>query len=1106
MNKKGIQQIKCLTTIFVAFVLCMLHTPASAQTSPVTLQMENAKLEEVIKAIEDQTRYLFLYKRGVDLNQRVSVQVATRPLKEALDQLVSKTDLQYTVQDLQIILSVRPKSTASQTSVQGTVTDGASPIIGATVVIAGTTRGTSTDALGHYLLSDVAVGNRLTVSCIGYEPLDVVYNGQTTLNVVLKDAVTELESVVVTALGIKREQKALSYNVQQVNQSDYTLVKDANLINSLAGKVAGATINSSSSGVGGAAKVVLRGVKSIEQSNNALYVIDGIPMHNFGGGGAKEQGSKGATEGIADINPDDIESISVLTGAAAAALYGSNAANGAIVITTKRGEAGKLRVNVSSHTEFMNPLVLPRFQNRYGTGSRGKAAGSTTYSWGAKLTPAGEMGYSPEEFFDTGVVCTNSVNLSGGTEKNQTFFSAAALNSDGIIPNNTYNRYNFNIRNTTSFLKDKLTLDVSATYIIQNDRNMTNQGVYSNPLVPAYLFPRGDDFSLARSFERWDPARQIMTMYWPQGEGDLRMQNPYWIAHRNLRNNDKKRYMLSASLSYDILDWLNVAGRIRIDNTNNLYTQKLYASSAPTLTEGSSQGHYTEARNNDSQVYGDALVNINKRLGDFSFVANIGASIVSTKADESVYQGPIAEDGIPNVFTVYAVDRTKSRARRDRWQEQTQSIFANIEVGWKSMIYLTLTGRNDWASQLANSPQSSFFYPSVGLSLIVSQMAELPKAIDYLKIRGSYSSVGTPFPRHLTSPTYEYDESSLSWKPKTHYPIGQLYPERTNSWEIGLDMRLFKDFNLSATFYRADTSNQTFDPKISVSSGYSTIYLQTGHVRNTGFEGLVGFGHGWRDFRWESTYTFSWNQNKIIELVKDYRHPETGELISKDRLDIKGLGKAKFILKEGGSIGDLYTNSDFKTDVNGKIEVDPSGNLVTRDNFPDMKLGSVLPKYNMSWGNSFSWRGIQASALITARIGGVVYSATQAAMDQYGVSEVSAAARDAGGVVVNGRSRVDAETWYTAAGSQSGLPQYYTYSATNVRLQEASIGYTIPRKWLGGWLDITVSFVGRNLCMIYNKAPFDPESVATTENHYQGIDYFMIPSTRNLGFNIKLNF
>ena len=290
--------------------------------------------------------------------------------------------------------------------------------------------------------------------------------------------------------------------------------------------------------------------------------------------------------------------------------------------------------------------------------------------------------------------------------------------------------------------------------------------------------------------------------------------------------------MLSASLSYDITDWLNISGRVRVDNSSTKYEQKLYASSNTTLTEGSAQGFYAISKPDETQVYADALANINKRLGDYSIVVNIGASIVDNKYDELSYRGPIRANGIPNVFNVFDLDNTQKKARQDEWEEQTQSIFASAEVGWKSMLYLTLTGRNDWASQLANSSSTCFFYPSIGLSAVVSEMVKLPSFVDYLKVRGSFSSVGMPYPRNLTSPTFEYDETTQTWKPKTHYPIGDLKPERTDSWELGLDMRLFKDFNLSLSWYLANTFNQTFDPKISVSSGYTTIYLQTGYVRN----------------------------------------------------------------------------------------------------------------------------------------------------------------------------------------------------------------------------------------------------------------------------------
>lgn len=1096
---------------FVLFLfMVVIQTTAFAQSGmKITIQKENITVIEALKEVEKQSKLSVGYNDSQLIDKpAINLNLKNIDLEKALSIILKGTGFTYGIKRNYINIIPQPKTgTVVVKQVTGRVVDEKNePLIGVNIRVEGTDDGTVTDLEGKYVIK-ASIGSILSFTYIGYISSYVKIADKNVYNIQMSANVEALNEVVVTALGIKREQKALSYNVQQVKSDQLTNVKDANFINSLNGKVAGVNINSSSSGVGGASKVVMRGTKSIEQSSNALYVIDGIPMFNFGGGGSMENGSQGVTESIADINPDDIESISVLTGAAAAALYGSNAANGVIVINTKRGKVGKLQVSVSSNTEFAKPFVLPHFQNRYGTGSSGKAGNSTTLSWGTLLNDVSRRNYEPRDFFDTGITYTNSVTLSTGTDKNQTFFSAAAVNSEGIVPNNRYNRFNFTFRNTTNFLNDRMKLDVGASYIIQNDRNMTNQGAYSNPIVPVYLFPRGDDFNLIKVFERWDPARKIKTMFWPQGEGDLRMQNPYWIAYRNLRTNGKKRYMLSASLSYDITDWLNISGRVRVDNSSTKYEQKLYASSNTTLTEGSAQGFYAISKPDETQVYADALANINKRLGDYSIVVNIGASIVDNKYDELSYRGPIRANGIPNVFNVFDLDNTQKKARQDEWEEQTQSIFASAEVGWKSMFYLTLTGRNDWASQLANSSSTCFFYPSIGLSAVVSEMVKLPSFVDYLKVRSSFSSVGMPYPRNLTSPTFEYDETTQTWKPKTHYPIGDLKPERTDSWEFGLDMRLFKDFNLSLSWYLANTFNQTFDPKISVSSGYTTIYLQTGYVRNQGVELSFGYGHTWKkDFRWQSNFTLSHNKNKIIELVRDYLHPETGEPINKDRLDVGGLGKARFILKTGGSLGDLYTQSDLKRDDNGMVEISPAGTLVTVNNRPDIKLGSVFPKCNLAWNNQFSWKGFNISALVTARIGGIVYSATAAAMDQYGVSESSAVARDNGGVLVNGRNRVDAQTWFTAIGSQSGLPQYYTYSATNIRLQEAAIGYTLPRKWLHDVCDIQLSVVGRNLCMIYNKAPFDPEAVATTGNYYQGIDFFMLPSTRNVGLNVKINF
>lgn len=1072
----------------------------------LNLELKNVTLDSALDSIKAQSPFTFIVGQ-VDLVRKVSISMKNETIGNVCAKLFTPLGIDYKINGHYIYLSDRPK--VEQRTVSGTVIDhNGLPIPGASVFVQGTTTGTTTDIDGRFtlLVPGNLLGGSLEFNSLGYEIVRMVIGSNKNFTVTLNEEAVSLEGTVVTALGIRRDQKALSYNVREVNAELLTSVKDANFINSLAGKVAGVAINTSSSGVGGASKVVLRGNKSISQSSNALYVIDGIPMYNFGGGGGTEFDSKGASESIADLNPEDIQSISVLTGAAAAALYGSQAANGAVMITTKKGQSGKLKVSFSSNTEFLSPFRLPEFQNRYGTGLNGRDSGSGVYSWGAYIPEGARYNYSPNDYFETGHTYTNAFSISGGTDKNQTYFSAAAVNSDGIIPNNIYDRYNFTFRNTSYFLKDKLKLDASASYIMQKDQNMTNQGVYANPLTSAYLFPRGENFDLYRNFERHNSGTKLMEQFWGDDlAGDLRMQNPYWINYRNLRNNNKRRYMLSLNVNYDILDWLNIAGRVRIDNANNLYTQKYYATTEATISEGGKNGHYTEARTYDTQTYADIMVNVNKSWQDWSLVANLGASLNDIKTDELRYGGPIQENGLANVFNVFDLDDTKKRASKSGWHDQTRSIFGSLELGWKKMLYLTLTGRNDWASQLAGSSSKSFFYPSAGLSWIPTGLWDMG-ALSYLKVRGSVASVGMPFPRFLTIPTYEYDATSKIWKDKTHYPIGDLKPERTLTYEVGLEARLWQDLSINLSWYLADTYNQTFDPQLPPSSSYSTIYLQTGSVRNTGVEASVGYNHTWHGFTWDSNFTFSWNWNEILELAGDAKNPITGEALNLPKLDIKALGKAKYVLKQGGSLGDLYTTSAIMGSDKGYIEVDENGNITIDDIGTDIFLGSVFPKYNLAWRNDLSYNGIHLGFLFSGRIGGVCYSATQANLDLYGVSEASADARDAGGVLVNGREWMDAQKWYQAIGSQSGLPLYYTYSATNFRLQELSIGYTLPRKLFRDKCSLTISAVGHNLWMIYCKAPFDPEAIASTGNNYQGIDYFMMPSLRSMGFNIKLDF
>lgn len=1125
---------KCSKKLLRALLLSTLFAvPSQFASAQLNIALSNAQLGTMIKQIQSQSQYQFFYDDDLADTPISSVNVKDASVEEVLNTALAGKGISYRVDENVVYLSKASTSpSASSTSLKaaqqqtktliGRIIDAkGEPLIGVTVIEKGTTNGAITDFDGNYSLSvpDAAV---LQYSYVGYQTVEMSVAGKNVIDITMKEDTEVLEEVVVTALGIKRSEKALSYNVQQVNAEELTRNKDANFINSLSGKVAGVTINASSSGVGGVSKVVMRGTKSIMQSSNALYVIDGVPMYAGTNEGGTEFSSKGATEPIADINPEDIESMSVLTGAAAAALYGSDAANGAIVITTKKGKEGRLSITVNSNTEFTNTFVTPSFQNRYGTGSS-LTEGDQIHSWGKRLNESNSYGFDPvSDYFQTGITGTESISLSTGTDKNQTYASAAAVNSRGIVPNNKYSRYNFSFRNTTSFLDDKMTLDVGATYVLQKDQNMVNQGTYNNPIVGAYLFPRGNDWEDIKMYERYDPVRKINTQYWPVGDAGIVMQNPYWVNYRQLRNNDKDRYMLNASLSYKILDWLSVSGRVRLDNSINTYTEKYYAGTNTQMTEMSTRGLYTNATSKDKQLYADFLVNINKTFGeDWSLQANIGTSFTDMRSDVLEIRGPIADGtsafegetpGLANEFNIQNLSAKKTSRLQSGWREQTQSIFASAEVGYKSTYYLTLTGRNDWPSQLAgpNSTSKSFFYPSVGASVVLSEL--MPNLnqdyLSYMKLRASFASVGTAFERYIANPRYEWDSSTGQWSNTTQYPLYNLKPERTESWEVGLTMRFLKDFNLDLTYYNTVTKNQTFNPELGV-SGYSALYIQTGAVRNQGIELSLGYEKEWNKFRWSSNYTFSTNQNKILELADNAINPATGESFSISTLNMGGLGSARFLLKEGGSMGDIYSNRDLKRDANGNIYVDATGQIATEtiSNVDDyIKLGSVLPKANMAWRNDFSWNNFRFGFMISARLGGVVFSRTQAMLDDFGVSEATAEARDLGYVLVNGNDQINPEAWYRGIGSGDAVAQYYTYSATNVRLQEASIGYTFPRKMLGDVCDLTISLVGRNLWMLYCKAPFDPENVASTNNFYQGIDYFMMPSTRNIGCSVTLKF
>ena len=1015
--------------------------------------------------------------------------------------------LAFTVGPMGIAATSLPQaqSGTEQHMVTGQVLDeNGEPIIGATVSIKGTNVNAVTDFDGRFSIK-ASHGAMLTVSYVGYGTRDLlVDSSDMTIN--LQQDAQVLNEVVVTALGIKKEAKSLSYNVQQVNGDVLMRVQDANFVNSLAGKVAGVTINASATGAGGSSRVVMRGAKSINGNNNVLYVVDGIPMQNL----SSEQpegifaGAGQTGDATSNINPDDIESISALTGPSAAALYGANAANGVILITTKRGRAGRVDVTYNGSFQFSRPFVLPRFQNQYGPSEVG-----SYFSWGEKLATPSD--YRPADFFQTGANIANSVSLSTGSEKNQTYLSLGTTNAQGIIHSNNYDRYNVSLRNTTNFLDDRMTLDLGYMFTTVKEQNMISQGQYHNPLVPVYLFPAGDDFSKLGYFERYDTGRNFPVQYWPYNY-DISMENPYWETERERFINHKERHQATVSLNWKIAPWFDITGRVKYDKSSDKYEEKFYAST--NTLYASKYGHYGLRNVSNRQMYAEAFAKFDKYFyvdgGHLSLSGVLGTSFDQRDNSIEGFSGHLK--GTANKFTLANVETSNSTFKpvQSGYRTQLQSVYATAQLGVISVVYLDVTARNDWSSKL----EKSYFYWSGGASFIwtdaLSELGIKSSWLDYFKTRIGYSQVGNePNEPFLTRETYAINPSTGLAETSTRM-LTDLKPERTDSWEAGFDMHMFRSrLRVNTTLYKSRTRNQFFYPTLPASSGYTSAVVNGGRVDNEGVELTARYIQPIGALTWETFLTWTLNQNKVKELLKNWRNPIDGEIYSLDELYMGGTSGYQIRLTEGGTLSDVYV-STLKTDEHGAIYVNPERQTVEanpNNNAYYIYAGKAAPRYNLSWGNTLSFKGITLSALLAYRYGGIVVSETQAILDYYGASQATQDARNDGGVVINGK-KINAQGYYQTVGNPNGtVDSRYVYSATNLRLAELSLSYDVPvNRWVKWLKGLNVAFVAHNLCMLYNKAPYDPEATSNTGTYYQGIDYFMQPSLRTMGFNVKLKF
>ncbi len=992
---------------------------------------------------------------------------------------------------------------AQTTEVQGVVTSGedGSTMPGVNVVVKGTTTGTTTDLNGWYSIKVPEGKNTLTFSYIGFQTVDVDINGRTKINVVLQPDNLKLDEVVVTALGISKEKKSLAYSTQQVKSDELTAVKTANPINALNGKVAGMTINKSASGTGGSVRITLRGNKST-RNNQPLYVIDGVPVLNYSPnqpgsvwGGTNANGSPGVDGGdaISNINPDDIESISVLKGATAAALYGSQAANGVIMITTKKGKEGKTTINFSSNFTVDQPAVMPDFQYRYGQ----DAAGGE-FSWGDKLSQ--EAPDHVKDFFKTGTTWINSISFSGGNKKAQTYVSYANTSAGGIVPQNDFGRHNFDMKETASFFDGVVNLTANVSLLHEKNHNRPVTGLYWNPLTGLYLFPRGMDFNRYKEdYEVYDPTRNLMAQNWFTDSD--KQQNPYWIINRNTMDSKKDRVFAMAALDIKLTKGLKLIARGNIDKS--WYTYELKANATTQATLSNTNGRYILQHTNGSQAYGEMLLNYELHKEKYYLSVNAGGSI----RDEQIYGeyfDPFPGNlRVANVFSVQNFLQPGNVLSQSLRRRQLHSIYASAQFGWKSMLYVDLTGRNDWSSTL---PDQSYFYPSLGVSWVASEIIDADW-LNFLKIRASYAMVGNDVDPYVANmPPFYVTSNGVETNTLGVMPGTKLKPEQSKSWELGLDLKTLNGrLNLDFTYYNSNTENQFIKINAPQGSGLKQYLVNAGKIKNSGVEAVLEIVPvESKTVRWSSMFNFTKNVNTVKEL-----HESLSDGIY--YITPPDVNNYAMAITEGGSFGDLY-GKRFKRDDQGRIVVDASGAPLAESGGLGY-VGNPNPDFMLGFNNVVTAGNFVFRVLIDGRFGGQVMDITQAMADKYGVSENSAKARDEGGVNIDAvyedgtpvNGPIDAKTFYTTVGGRDGITEYYVYSATNVRLREFSIGYNF--KFKSNVVDnLRLSFVSRNLFFFYLDAPYDPDIAMSTGTGLQGVDAFSIPSTRSFGLNLSIKF
>ena len=1013
---------------------------------------------------------------------------------------------------------------AQNKSVSGTVSDASGvPLPGVSIVVKGQTRGTSTDFDGNYTIEDVAATDVLVYSFIGFTNQSITVGSQSSINVTMAEDAEALEEVVVTALGIRKETKALGYSLTEVGGEELSTVKQTNAINALQGKVAGVNITQNSTGAAGSSRVIIRGSSSLTGSNQPLYIVDGIPIGNENNGSAGVWGGNDGGDGISSINPDDIKSVSVLKGGAASALYGSRASGGVIIVTTKSGtEQQGFGVEISSSVTFDKVNSdLQDFQTEYGQGRFGEAPINQseafdigTSSWGSRLDgssvvqwdgvsrPYSYVGSNLDNFYETGTTFINSVALTSGSEKLSYRFSASDLDNDDVLPNAGLNRKTFSL-NSSAVLADKLTTQVNVKYIVEKVKNrprLSDAPGNANFTV-ANLSPNVDVRSMDPGANEDGSERGY--------SANTFSQNPYFAAF-NFRNEDvKNRIIASTSLRYDILDWLYISGRAGVDHQTIRRT-----SVEPWGTAYKLLGAMNEREIRYTQIDADLILGLERDITDkLSTSAFFGANSNNIEEETLIQSGSdFIQPGLEQISNTSNQSRSKTFGER-----KIGSLYGSVEFSWDRWAYVTFTGRNDWFSTLSfpgkTSPNNDF-YPSVNTSIILSEAFEMPSFVSFLKLRGGYSEVagGAADPYKLAL-TYEIFGQQHQGQPLgriagNQVPNPNLIAFSKKEIEVGFDARFFRNrLSLDMAIYKNNTTNDIVPVTLSVFSGYGTEIANLGEIQNKGVEFLIsGTPIQTENFRWKTSINGAFNEGRILATNAENSDISLGEPRSRN-IEVKHIVGEAY----GTLVGVSYVRDD-----QGRITYD-----INDDGVPLAQrggreiLGEGVPPWSLGFSNSFTYKDFSLNFLIDGKFGGQIFSGTNTVTYGNGLHKETLEGRENGlevsGVDGDGNAftttvaPADLQTYY---GRISGIAEHFVEDSDYIKFRQLSLGYSLPSKYLENTFlqSVNMSFIAQNLFYLMRSVDnIDPESAYNVGNA-QGLEYFGVPSSRSYGFNLNVKF